>query len=184
MQDSGLDYLAMGHIHKGGELRAGDTLCAWPGCPMGRGYDETGAKGVLIATLEEAATITFVPLDTPCFYDEEVEAGDDPVAAVASLLPSIDSSDFYRITLTGYSAGVNLTEIAAQFPHIPNLTLRDKTRPEMDLWSNLDADTLEGEFFRHLHAKVEAEGPTVRNRAKLAARIARQILDGEEVKLP
>ena len=33
---SGLNYLALGHIHKAGFFQAGDTLCAWPGCPMGR----------------------------------------------------------------------------------------------------------------------------------------------------
>ncbi len=183
IQDSGLNYLAMGHIHKGGALRMGDTLCAWPGCPMGHGYDELGTKGVLIANLDEETNADFVPLDTPCFYDEEVEAGDDPVAAVAALLPSISSSDFYRITLTGYSAGVNLKEIAAQFPHIPNLVLRDETIPEADIWSDLDADTLEGEFFRLLHKNFQSESPILSSRAKLAARIARQILDGQEVKL-
>ena len=182
--ESGLHYLAMGHIHKGGSFRAGDTLCAWPGCPMGHGYDETGAKGVLIANLDEDAKAYFVPLDTPRFYDEEVEAGDDAVAAVASLLPGIDSSDFYRITLTGYSAGVNLEDISAQFPHIPNLTLRDETRPEMDLWSGLGADTLEGVYFGLLHDKTQSESTVLSNRAKLAARISRQILDGQEVKLP
>ena len=182
--ESGLDYLAMGHIHKGGSFRAGDTLCAWPGCPMGHGYDELGPKGVLIATLDEEVKAYFVPLDTPRFYDEEVEAGEDAVAAVASLLPGIDSSDFYRITLTGYSTGVNLDEISAQFPHIPNLTLRDETRPEMDLWSELGADTLEGVYFGLLHGKTQSESTVLSNRAKLAARISRQILDGQEVKLP
>lgn len=182
--ESGLDYLAMGHIHKHGGFRAGDTLCAWPGCPMGHGYDELGAKGVLLTVLNDAVTTSFIPLDTPRFYDEEIEAGDDAVAAVASLLPSIDSSDFYRITLTGYSAGVNLDEISAQFPHIPNLILRDETRPEMDLWSDLGSDTLEGMYFGLLHDKVQSESAVLSNRAKLAARISRQILDGQEVKLP
>ena len=40
IRGSGLNYLALGHIHKGGSFRAGDTLCAWPGCPMGHGFDE------------------------------------------------------------------------------------------------------------------------------------------------
>ncbi len=31
---SGLDYLALGHIHKNGQLRSKGTLCAWPGCPI------------------------------------------------------------------------------------------------------------------------------------------------------
>lgn len=68
---SGLDYLALGHIHKGDSFRAGKTLCAWPGCPQGRGYDETGEKGALLVTLEETAEATFLPLDGPRFYDLE-----------------------------------------------------------------------------------------------------------------
>ncbi|MBD9281659.1 MAG: DNA repair exonuclease, partial [Clostridiales bacterium] len=43
---SGLRYLALGHIHQSsGLLRAGGTAYAWPGCTMGRGFDELGEKG-------------------------------------------------------------------------------------------------------------------------------------------
>ena len=184
VQESGLDYLAMGHIHKGGSYRGGGTLCAWPGCPMGRGFDELGAKGVIIATLEDGVKAAFVPLDTPRFYDEEAEAGDDPAASVAALLPAVDSSDFYRITLTGYCAGVDINALSARFPQIPNLTLRDETIPEMDLWSAVGEDTLEGVYFGLLHEATESQSEMIRRRAKLAAQISRRILDGQEVKLP
>ncbi|MDD6201154.1 MAG: DNA repair exonuclease [Firmicutes bacterium] len=182
--ESGLDYLAMGHIHKAGSFRAGDTLCAWPGCPMGHGFDELGTKGVLLTVLDDGVQSAFVPLDTPRFYDEEIEAGDDPAAAAAMLLPGMDSSDFYRLTFTGYSAGVDLDAVAARFPHIPNLWLRDETRPEMDLWSGLGEDTLEGVYFGLLHDATQSESETIRRRAGLAAQISRQILDDQEVKLP
>lgn len=184
IQQSGLDYLALGHIHKGGSLRAGDTLCAWPGCPMGRGFDELGAKGVIVATLDEGVKASFVPLDTPRFYDEETEAGEDPADAVAALLPAMESSDFYRITLTGYCAGADLAAIQAQFSHIPNLTLRDETLPEPDLWSSAGVDTLEGVYFALLQKSANSDSETISRRAKLAARISRQILDGQEAKLP
>ena len=46
---SGLDYLALGHVHQhSGLQRAGRTAWAYPGCPEGRGFDETGEKGVLL----------------------------------------------------------------------------------------------------------------------------------------
>lgn len=184
IRQSGLHYLALGHIHKGGSLRADDTLCAWPGCPMGHGFDELGAKGVIIAKLENGVQASFVPLDTPRFYDEEVDVGENAEDALASLLPAMDSSDFYRITLTGYSAGVDLKKLAAAFPHVPNLQLRDETLPELDLWSNVGEDTLEGVYFSLLQKNAEADSDTLSRRAKLAARISRQILDGQEVKLP
>ena len=50
---SGLAYLALGHIHKRTEpLTFGGTVCAWPGCPEGRGFDELGEKGFYAGTLE------------------------------------------------------------------------------------------------------------------------------------
>ncbi len=184
LQDSALDYLALGHIHKAGSLRAGDTLCAWPGCPMGRGFDETGDKGVILAELEDGVRAQFRSLDTPRFYDEELDAGDDPVQSLETLLPSVGSSDFYRITLTGYSQKLDLDALKAHFPHIPNLTLLDETQPEGDLWSGLEKDTLEGAYFSILHEKAQSDSENLSRRAKLAARISRQILDGQEVKLP
>ncbi len=184
LRNSGLSYLALGHIHKGSSFRAGDTLCAWPGCPMGRGYDELGAKGVILLTLEENLQAAFLPLDTPRFYDEQTEAGENPKDALTSLLPQLHTDDFYRITLTGYSSGLDLAQLKQSFPHVPNLTLLDDTRPEVDLWSTVGEDSLEGEYFGLLQQAFHSESQTLSNRAKLAARISRQILDGQEVKLP
>ena len=47
---SGMAYIALGHAHAfSGLRRAGDSFYAWPGCPEGRGFDETGDKGVIVA---------------------------------------------------------------------------------------------------------------------------------------
>ena len=184
IKQSGLHYLALGHIHKGGSLRADETLCAWPGCPMGHGFDELGTKGVILVKLEEGVQASFLPLDTTRFYDEEVDVGEDAMDTLATLLPAVDSSDFYRITLTGYSAGLDLKKLSAAFAHIPNLQLRDETMPEIDLWSKVEDDSLEGVYFGLLQASAQSESETLSRRARLAARISRQILDGQEVKLP
>ena len=151
---------------------------------MGRGFDELGEKGVILAELGDSIRASFVPLDTPRFYDEAAEAGEDPMEAVAGILPAIDSSDFYRVTLTGYCNRVDLSEIRKAFPHIPNLILRDETLPEPDLWSKVEEDSLEGAYFRLLKKSAESDSETIRRQARLAARISRQILDGQEVTLP
>lgn len=184
IQESGLDYLALGHIHKQGSLPAGETVCVWPGCPMGHGFDETGEKGVMIVELDEGVNVRFKMLDAPRFYDEDVDVSDDPALALAGVLPAVASDDFYRITLSGYSAGVDLQALQVKFSHIPNLILRDETQPEVDLWSNTDQDTLEGILFAALKENLDSPSPEIANRALLAARICRRILDGQEVKLP
>ena len=181
---SGLQYLALGHIHKGGSLRTGNSLCAWPGCPMGRGFDELGAKGVILVTLDETVQAAFMPIDTPRFYDEEVVVGESAHGALANVLPALESQDFYRVTFTGYCPPIDLDSLYSAFSHIPHLTLRDNTLPEQDLWGTADEDSLEGVFFSMLQQASQGENPAKQERAKLAARIARQILDGQEVKLP
>lgn len=184
IQESGLNYVALGHIHKQGGLACGETLCLWPGCPMGRGFDELGEKGVILTTLGEENSTRFVPLDTPRFYDEQTDVGVDPVAAVAAIVPAIDCADFYRITLVGYSTGIDMDALAAHFPHIPNLILRDETLPELDLWKNTDADTTEGLLFSQLKEIADSPSEGLSQKATLAARICRSILDGQEVVLP
>ena len=176
----GLSYLALGHIHKGGQLVLGNTLCAWPGCPMGRGFDETGVKGVLSVTLEpEGGDLRFVPLDTPRFYEETVHPGQ-----LGRLLPAQGSRDYYRITLTGESEPVDLAALRAEYPHFPNLILRDRTVPPLALWAGAGEDTLEGIYFGLLKEALEGADPDQTRQILLAAKLSRQLLAGQEVVLP
>lgn len=183
VRDSGLDYLALGHIHKAGAFRAGSTLCAWPGCPMGRGWDETGERGVCIVTLEDTAEIRAVTLDTVCFYQLEVDIGEDAAGAVEAVLPAAGSRDFFRITLTGWGS-VALPELYQRFSAFPNLELRDKTEQPVDIWADAGEDTLRGVYFRLLRQAAETADPAAARRIRLAAEISHRLLEGREVTLP
>ena len=184
VRQSGLHYLALGHIHKGDGFRSGDAVCAWPGCPMGHGYDETGIKGVLLVELGDTVKTEFRALDTPRFYDEELEVTTDAEQSLASRLPGVATEDFYRITLTGYSNELDVDALRAQFNHVKNLILRDKTIAETELWSAVGEDSLEGVFFKNLYEGLDTDSEILQQRIKLAAQISRQILDGQEVTLP
>lgn len=179
---SGLDYLALGHIHMAGRFTAGRTICGWPGCPMGRGYDEEGEKGALIISLDDTVNARFVPLDTPRFYDLEVEAGDDAAGALNKILPPVGNRDFYRITFVGTSEPLDLESLKrADFP---NLVLRDKTTLPVDLWSNAGEDSFEGLYFGKLKKALENADEDAARQIRLAAKISKQILEGQEVVLP
>lgn len=180
VRDSGLDYLALGHIHEGGSFREGSTLTAWPGCAMGRGFDETGRKGVLIVNLEEEAEAEFVPLPGPRFYDFKVRPGEQ----IAARLPAMGSDDFFRVTLVGETEPPDLEGIRRSLAHFPNLILRDRTKPAVDIWASAGEDSLQGTFFGILRdARQGQDAETVRT-LELAAKISRQILLGQEVELP
>lgn len=184
VRESGLDYLALGHIHATGSFVAGSTLAAWPGCAMGHGFDETGIKGALVVTLDEAAQAQFHPISGPRFYDLDVKAGGDPLSAALAQLPAQGTEDFYRVTFTGEAEPPDLERLRASLSQFPNLTLRDRTQPPADLWANADEDSLEGVYFRILRdARADQDTETVQA-LELAAKISRQILLGQEVELP
>lgn len=179
VRQSGLSYLALGHIHKAGAFRAGDTLCAWPGCPMGRGWDELGSKGVCIVTLEDHAQVQAVTLDTPRFHTLQADIGEDAAQALEALLPAGENPDFFRITLTG-TGYPSLSELYHRFSRIPHLELLDHTEEPQDLWTDSDEDSLEGLYFRMLRTAMEAD-PENAEHIRLAAEISRKLLNGREV---
>lgn len=181
---SNLDYLALGHIHKTGSFRSGRTLCAWPGCPMGRGYDELEEKGVLLVTLDGQANARFLELDTPRFYDWQIAVDTTAKQAVARRLPASGNKNFYRITFTGECEKPNLNQLYEEFSAFPNLYLRDQTQPPVDIWGTAGEDSLEGLYFKMLQQAMEEAGTEEGEIALLAAKLSRKILDGSEVVLP
>lgn len=184
VRGSGLSYLALGHIHKAGSFQAGASLCGWPGCPMGRGWDETGEKGIYLVELEpDSAEIRPVLLDTPRFLEKTVDISGDAASALEAVLPPVPSNDFFRITLKGLG-DVCVEELKKVFSHIPNLELRDETEEPLDIWGDESADTLEGTYFRLLKEKMAAADPDTAKRILLAAELSRRLLEGREVVLP
>ncbi len=160
--ESGLTYLALGHIHAGtGMRRTGETYWAYPGCPEGRGFDELGDKGVLLGRIEgERLTLDFVPLAGRRYEILSVDvSGDDPVLSLERALPGNAQRDIYRILLTGESdpAGLDMAALeTVAAPYFYSVSLRDQTRVRRDLWSRAEEDSLTGLFLREMQGKLAA----------------------------
>ena len=184
---SGLTYLALGHIHQCAMLQpAGSTVYAWPGCPMGRGFDETGPKGVLLGTIRgEQCQVPFHPLPGRRYEVLQIEAGADPLASILSALPPDTQSDCYRILLTGESAELRTTELYQQLaPRFFSLQLRDQTVAPLDLWEKAGENSLEGLFVQMLRAQYDAtQDAAQRCRIERAVKIGLSVMAGREVTL-
>lgn len=180
---SKLDYLALGHIHKDGSIRAGKTLCAWPGCAMGRGFDETGEKGVLEVCIDEdGAKTQFLPLGAGKYEIIEVNAGSDALAAAEAVLPAQAPQDIYRLIFRGEAEAPDLEAIhAALSPRFFGLQLRDRTVPPVDLWSAASEDTLKGVYLRMLKETYDAASEEELARIVFAARAGLAIMEQREV---
>ena len=158
---SGLDYLALGHIHQGtGLRREGDVFWAYPGWPEGRGFDELGEKGVLYVEAEPGnVTARFVPLCRRRYeiLTVDVTGGSSALAAVNAALPENTQEDVYRLTLTGEGPAPDLAALeAALAPRFYGLTLVDRTRLPQNLWARREEDTLTGLFLRAMWDKCQA----------------------------
>lgn len=181
---SGLDYLALGHIHAAsGLLREGRTAYAWPGCAMGRGFDELGEKGVYIGSVGDGACeLEFHPLHGRKYEILSVPAGEDPLASVTAALPQQTQDDIYRILLTGEAEPVPLQALyRALEERFFSLTLRDETTPKVDLWAAAGEDTLRGIFLRELRQQFDAaQTPEEKQCIADAARLGLAAMDGRE----
>jgi len=156
---SNLTYLALGHVHSfSGLRREGAAYWAYPGCPEGRGFDETGDKGALWVTLDgEAVTADFLPL---CRRRYEIMTcdltGKDPAQAVVSALAQGRREDVCRLLLTGEAQRPDLAALlAAARPCRWALQLRDHTRVPQDLWSREGEDSLTGLFLRDMRRRIQ-----------------------------
>lgn len=183
---SGLDYAAFGHVHAAsGLLRAGDTWYAWPGCPEGRGFDETGSKTVNIVELsDEGCTLRTADISMRRYEILTVDVtACDPLLAVHTSLPDDTVKDIYRIILTGESdTAPELSRLHANLDEMFfALQLRDETRPRISLWEHAGDDTLKGIFLSKLKAKLEqAFDDSERTRIEQAARWGLAALDKME----
>lgn len=176
VRHSGLDYLALGHIHKFGSFTAGDTLCGWPGCAMGRGWDETGERGVYIVSFGSSVQIEKVDLHLPAFYTLDWDISNSDYET-QSVLPAVTSENFYRVTLLG-NKKADLMTLREHFRHLVHLTFIDKTQESLFNWESYDTSSFRGVFYEILQQSDDRE------LAALAAEISAKILEGREVELP
>ncbi len=177
---SGFDYLALGHQHTySGLLRFGETFCAYPGCPEGRGFDECGEKGILYLELEPgSAKAEFIPLARRRYdiIELDISEGMPP-------LPSGREEDIVRIILTGESDfAPDLAALQREWePKFFALQLRDRSTLRRELWDGSSQDSLRGLFLRKMREKYD-NAPTEREKQKIiqALRWGLAALEGGE----
>ncbi len=182
---SGLDYLALGHVHTfSGFKKAGKTTYAYPGCPEGRGFDETGEKGVIIGEVDKGScSLRFVPtaLREYAVITADLTGADDAVAAVLSAIPAGSERNICRVVLTGDAPPPDLTAVAAALEgRFFHFTLRDRTRPPRDIWAGAGDDTLRGIFLRRMRDRYEAADSGEKDLVLAAVQYGLAAIEGRE----
>ena len=184
---SGLDYLALGHVHSySGILSAGASHYAYPGCAQGRGFDETGEKGVLFGEVSKGAVdLSFIPTASRKYVDLSVSLDDcgDAVSAIDKAVSGQYENDILRVTLTGeYDDQINVPALTQKYADSAfHFILRNRTHSRRDIWEGLSEDTLTGSFLRIMRKKYDsAEDDSQREVIEAAIKYALAALENRE----
>ena len=162
-----LSYIALGHIHKGGEGKLNNgALWAYPGCLQGRGFDEEGERGFLYLKVEEEKKEIhkeFIPVKQGEFRILEIELLEDEgtLACLKKIeeemeKASISKEDSLRIILKG-KKGLeqerNLRYLQLQLQDsVFFLEIRDECELSWNREEAMKEKSLKGEFLRVLAA--------------------------------
>ena len=184
---SGLDYLALGHSHTASGLKkAGRTYYAWPGCPEGRGFDETGEKGVYLGQWDAGRlSLTFLPLARRRYLAPRLDVtGRDPEEALRALIARSRPEDIVRIVLTGARDPERepdldaLGALAASYFYSARLT--DATTLSQALWARAEEDSLTGLFLLTMRRRLDEAAAPERPLLERAVRFGLAALEGRE----
>lgn len=167
IRQSGMDYIALGHVHAcSGVQREGTTSYAYPGCPVGRGFDEEGTKGVLLGEVgKSVCKLDFHPLAQRCYFTQKVDvSGVVTTRACAEriheTLQHMHGDDYknhlYKIILTGELDGDVRIDWAALSAAMDGVYAKftDKTTLAVDVDTLAQTTTLRGVFVRRMQEQA------------------------------
>lgn len=185
---SGFAYLALGHIHQySGAQKEGRSVWVYPGCPEGRGFDETGDKGAVLVDMNDGGiAVRFVPLSRRRYHILHADVTDTtPVDALERVMPESAADDICRVIFTGELGGQGIDLRAMEedlAPRFYALELRDETRIAQDIWHSAGEDSLRGLFLSELRARYDAaENEEERTTIISAVRFGLAALDGRDI---
>lgn len=169
-----MDYWALGHIHQPGQVLA-DPPTYYSGIPQGRDPGELGARGCYLVEVGAAQQVTarFLPTDIVRWHPIDVAItgmiGDEALrdacrtAVDRAMTEADERSLVVRIRLTGRGplhASIARTGYLDDLRQVLNEergivvplawieSIRDATRPEIDLEARRDAPDFVGDYLR------------------------------------
>ena len=170
IESSGMDYIALGHIHKRSAVeKVGSVYFSYCGCAEGQGFDELGPKGVYMGTVSKGlCNLKFVPTAKRLHLLEKIDvseciSSDDMVKEILRVLSEKYKDSYtenlYKIVLVGAiseTTVVSVAEITARL----NETLyfakvKNQTEPKIDLDALKQEKTLKGIFVNKMLEKIE-----------------------------
>lgn len=158
LKDKGIDYLALGHLHTYQESSLDNRgLWCYSGCLEGRGYDEVGEKGFVVAELIRGGVqTTFVPTSKRVIHRVEIDVTElterEILLNAVKAIEELPSKDYVKLTLEGYireDVEIDLVYLERKLREgFYSFKIEDQTHIEIDYEKYAHDISLKGEFVR------------------------------------
>jgi DNA repair exonuclease SbcCD nuclease subunit len=161
LQALGMDYVALGHIHKPYYNKTKNQNIVYPGSPLSLGFDELGSHGMIVGEIDDnkKLNLEFVKLDDTEFtkIEQNVEnfnSKEDLIEHINEL--KLDENKFYEIELVGArNFEINNREILKLITPYNILKIKDLTKLGYDLDEIKKEHTIRGLFVKEALKKLE-----------------------------
>lgn len=199
IEQTHLDYLALGHWHSMQQGKAGGVTYAYAGAPEPVALDQDRAGKALLVELEETAggrsvTVAERVVGRTRFQKQAIDAA--AVASQPALIDTLaklaDPDLVLDVRLTGVrpdELDIDIDEMeVALAPSFLKVRIRDASTPALTEGAIPPQDTIAGAFIRDLEARIaelEAADPASAEATELrdSLRLGRLLLAGHEVSL-
>lgn len=164
IENSGLEYIALGHVHNRSKIKKlGNTYFSYSGNPLGRGFDETGEKGIYLGDItKNTNNMHFYKVSDHQFQIENIKIFNfETQADIAQQIRlkleeefgKLYKKHYYRINLLGNrnkNEFVNIDILMSYLEDIKYMEITDLTRVQVDLEKLSKENTLKGIFANEL----------------------------------
>lgn len=188
IQRCGLDYLALGHIHTySGILSEEKTYYAYSGAALGRGFDETGAKGVILGEIGKGqCDLKFVSLNQREYQIHRLNISGmySDLEVVQEIQDRYPQQHFYRFILEGrhdqdYRPDPGMIRHILEEKGYMVDAVPDESEKDYDLEQLAQENTLRGVFVRQMLEKVKQSKQEEAQKYRRALELGLEAFDGE-----
>lgn len=163
IDNSGFDYIALGHWHSFFELPTTKTKAAYCGSPEPMAFDQTGAGHVAIVNIGNQVTIEKRAVGRTKWQEIELSSANFKytIEIEQEIQKHADENKLLRVHLTGLAASdssIDIDELnglqADSFMHLNIIDEREQVPQEL-LELNLPLTTILGQFIRQMSDAID-----------------------------
>jgi len=177
----GMDYIALGHIHKLYYNEEENQNIVYPGSTISLGFDELGAHGMIVGEIEKGKIkLEFIPIDTKEFIEKEMDITNcnDVEELIEKInILELEENKYYKINLIGKRKfEINMYQILKNVTNKNIIKIKNNTTIYYNIENIAEEINLKGLFIKEIKNKMQ-EGKIEKEKLEKALEIGLEIFD-------